>query len=212
MPSTNARHTAGQVAVREYDPDFARLLESVPDAVVGVDRQGLIRYVNRRANSLFGYDRDELVGHHIETLVPESIRPGHPAHRNAYFATHVARRPPPDPEKTVDQKKLTSPKCLHGRHHDGSEFPLNLSLSQIDTEDGMLVIAVVRDMTDRETARRRHGRMSRLAVMVELSKEAHISIGSDGIITGWNPAAERMYGHTSEEMIGRPGWDSAPDR
>ena len=53
--------------------------------------------------------------------------------------------------------------------------------------------------------------MSRLAAIVDFSRDANISIGPDGIITGWNPAAERMYGHSSEERIGKPGWSMAPD-
>ena len=104
-----------------------------------------------------------------------------------------------------------SPRCLRGRHRDGTEFPLNLSLSQSNTEDGLLVIAAVHDLTDSEKANDKRDRMSRLAAMVEFSEEANISIGPDGIITSWNPAAERMYGHSSEEMIGKSGWRMTPD-
>jgi PAS domain S-box-containing protein len=193
--------------------DFGALLDVVPDALVGVDRGGVIRYFNRLAESLFGYDRHDLVGQHIETLVPDSVRPDHPAHREKYFAYHAARRTAAlDAEAPTDQKPQASPHCLHGRKRDGTEFPLNLSLSTIDTEDGLLVIAAVRDMTDREKANEKRDRMSRLEVMVELSRDAVVSIGPDGIITSWNPAAEKMYGSSSEEMIGRWGWPTSPDQ
>jgi PAS domain-containing protein len=84
-------------------------------------------------------------------------------------------------------------------------------LFQFDTGDGLLALAAVHDLTDRENANDKRDRMSRLAAMVEFSSDANISIGPHGIITSWNPAAERMYGHSSEEMIGKPGRFMAPD-
>jgi PAS domain S-box-containing protein len=83
MPSTSEKPTSGHSAPGQHNADMESLLEAVPDALVGVDRQGVIRYVNRHAQSLFGYQREDLVGKPIETLVPESIRPRHPTHREA---------------------------------------------------------------------------------------------------------------------------------
>jgi PAS domain S-box-containing protein len=191
------------VAPGQHEADFVGLVEAVPDALVGVDRGGVIRYINRRAQSLFGYERDDLVGQPIETLVPDSVRPGHPAHREAYFAGPGIRRPEPDREGTTERKPAMSPRCLRGRRRDGTEFPLNLSLSRVDTEDGPLVIAAVRALTDREKADDKRDRISRLAAIVEFSTDANISIGPDGIITSWNPAAERLYGYSRDEMIGK---------
>ncbi len=211
MPSTSEEPTSRHFAHGHHEADFEGLLEAVPDALVGVDRAGVIRYINHRAQSLFGYEGDDLVGQPIETLVPDSVRPDHPAHREAYFAGPRTRRPEPDRQGTNERKPAASPRCLHGRQRDGTEFPMNLSLFQFDTEDGLLVIAAVHDLTNREKASDERDRMSRLAAMVELSRDANISIGPDGIITSWNPAAERMYGRSSEEMIGKPGWSVAPD-
>jgi len=211
MPSTSEEPTFRQFPHGQHEADWVRLLEAVPGALVGVDRAGLIQYINHRAQSLFGYEGDELVGQAIETLVPESVRPEHPAHREAYFAGPRTRHVEPDRKETNPLKPVGSPRCLHGRHRDGTEFPLTLGLFQFDTEDGVLVIAAVNDLTNRETANDQRDRMSRLAAIVEFSPDANISIGPDGIITSWNPAAERMYGHSSEEMIGKPGWLKAPD-
>jgi PAS domain S-box-containing protein len=211
MPSTSEKPTSRHFTHGQHEADFVGLLEAVPDALVGVDRAGVIRYINRRALSLFGYESDELVGQPVETLVPDSVRPDHPAHREAYFASPRTRRVEPDRQGSSERKPAVSPRCLHGRRRDGTEFPLNLGLFQFDTGDGLLALAAVHDLTDREKAHDQRDQMSRLAAMVEFSSDANISIGPDGLITSWNPAAERMYGHSSEEMIGKPGRFMAPD-
>lgn len=179
------------------------LLEAVPGCLVGVDRGGVIRYVNRHAELLFGYDPEYLVGRPIETLVPESVRPGHPAHREAYFAGPGTRRPGPGRSAASDPKPAPPPRCLRGRRRDGTEFPLNLSLSRLDTEDGSLVIAAVRDLTDREKAQEKDEMVSRLAAVVEQSDDAIIGKTLDGIVTTWNPAAGRLYGYSRAEMVGQ---------
>lgn len=191
--------------------DLGGLLDKVPDALVGVDRAGVIRYFNTNAESLFGYDRVELIGKHIETLVPDSVKPVHPAHREKYFAYVKAKRTEPAPDTAGGKKAEAAPHCLRGRKRGGAEFPMNLGLSTIDTEDGVLVIAAVRATTDPARANEKRERMSQLEVLVELSKDAVVSIGPDGVITTWNPAAEKMYGVSSDEMIGQSGWLTSPD-
>jgi PAS domain S-box-containing protein len=179
------------------------LLEAVPGCLVGVDREGVIRYVNRHAELLFGYDQEDLVGRPIETLVPESVRPGHPAHREAYFAGPGTRRPEPGRGGVSDPKPVPPPRCLRGRRRNGTEFPLNLSLSRLETEDGLLVLAAVRDLTERERAHEKDDMVSRLAAVVEQSDDAIIGKTLDGVVTTWNPAAERLFGYSSQEMLGQ---------
>ena len=202
MPSTSEEFKFRQSAPGQHEADFVGLLEAVPGASVGVDRAGVIRYINRRAQSLFGYEREELVGQPIETLVPESVRPGHPAHREVYFAGPGTQRPEARRKGPAEQKPAVSPRCLRGRRRDGNEFPLNLSLSQINTEDGVLVIAAVHDLT---RAKQTVKNAQLTATASECSDDAVIRIGPDGIITSWNLAAERMYGYSSQEMIGKSG-------
>jgi PAS domain S-box-containing protein len=202
MPSTSEELTSRHVTTGQQAPDFASFFEAVPDALVGVDRAGVIRYINRRGQKLFGYEAPELVGQLIETLVPDSVRPVHPAHREAYFAGPGIRRPGRDRTGTIEPKP-GAPRCLRGRQRDGTEFPMNLSLSRVDTEDGLLVIAAVHDLTHSENLRHKRDWTVRLAALVEFSSDANISIGPDGIITSWNPAAERLYGHSRDEMIGK---------
>jgi len=118
------------------DRRFVGLLEAAPDAMVCVDNDGQIALVNAQAERLFGYDRDELVGQAVEMLVPDAVRPVHPGHRAGYLA-----EPQPRP--------MGAGKELAGRRRDGSTFPAEISLSAIDTDDGILVTAAVRDVTER---------------------------------------------------------------
>jgi PAS domain S-box-containing protein len=174
---------------------FERLLEAVPDALVGMDQAGVIRFVNRQTEQLFNVDRDELIGQHIETLVPEPLWEIYAQNRDDYFA---------DPRTRSSGLDLE----LIGLHRDGTEFPINLSISHIDTGDVLLVITAVADVTRRQVAVRN---AELLTAIVESSDDAIIGSTLDGLITSWNPAAERMYGCSGKEMIGRSAIILAPD-
>src|ERR1035437_4708950 len=177
---------------------FEGLLEAVPDALVGVDHAGVIRFVNRQTELLFGYERDDLIGAPLETLGPESLRPVHKVHRERYVAAPFTRTMGLDLE-------------LRGRRRDGTQFPVDIALSHTDTEDGPLVIAAVRDITGRKKTEEAHQQSERLAAIVEHSDDATIGKTFDGIVTSWNPAAERMYGYSSEEMVGTSIDQLSPD-
>jgi len=175
---------------RHHATSFERLLEAVPDAIVGVDQAGVIRFVNHQVEALFGYDRDAMVGQLVEMLLPESFRAAHQAQRAGYLEHPTARM-------------IGSDLLLTGRKSDGTEFPVDISLSHSGTGEGLSVIAAMRDMTSRHQAEESRRRADRLAAVVEFSGEAIISVAPDGIITSWNPAAERLYGYGAEEVMGR---------
>jgi PAS domain S-box-containing protein len=172
--------------------------------LVAVDSAGVIRYINRQTESLFGYEREDLVGKRIETLVPESLQPGHPAHREAYFAHLKAQLllPRSERERNAGVGRLAPPACPRGRRRDGAEFPVNISLCYMDTEDGPLAIAAVRDLTDHARSTYNNALMIQLAAIAEHSDDAIIGATLDGVITSWNQAAERIYGYTNREIIG----------
>ena len=118
------------------DPRFVGLLEAAPDAMVCVGGDGRIALVNAQVERLFGYGREELVGEPVELLVPDGVRDVHRGHRAGYLAD-----PRPRP--------MGAGMELAGRRRDGSTFPAEISLSAIDTTEGVLVTAAVRDITER---------------------------------------------------------------
>jgi len=164
------------------------LLEAVPEALVGVDQSGMIRFINHQTESLFGYDRGNLIGQPIDTLVPEDLWGIYTTHREGYSA---------DPETWSMGLDLE----LIARQRDGTEFAVNITLSPIDTGDVLVLVKAAGDVTKRQEALENAQRMT---AIVSNSDDAIIAMTRDGIITSWNPAAERIYGYSNDEMVGKP--------
>jgi PAS domain S-box-containing protein len=121
------------------------LLEAAPDGLVIIDDAGRIRFVSRQAEALFGYGREELLGEPLEILLPERARAVHPGHRAAFSVDPMTRSMAPGLDPA-------------GRRKDGSLFPVGVSLSSLETDQGVLVLAAVRDITDRQRFEGERGR------------------------------------------------------
>ncbi|HNP71831.1 MAG TPA: PAS domain S-box protein [Kouleothrix sp.] len=121
------------------DTQFQSLLEAAPDAIVIVDGLGAMAIVNQQAEAMFGYSRDELIGQPIEMLLPERLRQRH-VHYRSLYADAPRTRP------------MGSNYQLIAMHKDGREFPTEVSLSPLETEQGLLVISVIRDISERQRA------------------------------------------------------------
>jgi len=141
---------------------FATFLEAVPDAIVGVIADGTMIMVNAKAEALFGYRRDEMVGRPLELLVPESVR-DHSQLRDAYFQTPVPR-------------PMGLGMELSGRRHDGSDFPVEISLAWIEIDGRLIVVAAVRDITERKRAE------AKFRSLLEAAPDAIIGVNPDGVI------------------------------
>lgn len=173
---------------------FRGLLEAAPDAMVIVNQQGVMVLVNSQTEKLFAYRREELLGQPIELLVPERFRGHHPQYRDGYFAA-PRRRP-----IGVGQE-------LFGRRKDGQEIPVEIGLSPMETEQGLLVISTIRDISERKRSEAQlHKAEARYRTLVEeIPAVTFMAALDEGINELYvSPQIEALLGFSQTEWIENP--------
>jgi len=205
MPNSNHDQEKTRVAVElihnqiafasglfQGDVTIRTLLESLAEGVVIIDSSGTILLVNAYAEQLFGYAKGDLVGKPHAVLIPERFRKVHEEHQAHFFA-----------EPKIRPMGLLLD--LAGLHQDGSEFPLEISLSFLETINGIFVLAFISDITLRKQLEARLRESDELfRIQVECVKDyAIFMVDVKGIVLNWNTGAERLTGYRAEEIIGK---------
>jgi len=183
---TGASTIARDVTERHrLEQRFEGFLETAPDAIVIVGQDGLITRVNAQTERLFGYVRDQLLGESVEMLVPERFRGRHPGQRSDYFKAPKAR-----------VREMGADAELLGLHRDGMEFPVEISLTPLETPHGILVATTIRDVTSQKQS------SQYVRSLIEASLDPLVTISPAGKITDVNAATVDVTGVVRENLIG----------
>ncbi|MBV9575971.1 MAG: PAS domain S-box protein, partial [Gammaproteobacteria bacterium] len=160
-----------------------KILEATPDAIVMIDQEGEIVFINTATVKLFGYEKEELLGQKVEILIPEPYRGRHPEHRHNFF-------------KEPRSRAMGSGMELFGQRKNKEIFPVEISISPLETKDGLVGLAAIRDITLQKQA------YQYARSLIEASLDPLVTISPDGKITDVNEATVQVTGVMRENLIG----------
>jgi PAS domain S-box-containing protein len=172
---------------------LAGLMESAMDAIITVDQEQKIVLFNRAAESIFGWPRKDMLGQPLERLIPQRFREEHARHLERFGNTGATAR------------RMGAVTVLYGVRADGEEFPIDASISHLDTAHGKLFTVILRDITVRMQSEERHLRLAaRLSGLLDSAMDGIITVDESQRIVLYNRAAEKIFGWASDEAIGQP--------
>jgi len=178
------------------EKQFRLVIEAAPSGMIMVDDQGRIALVNALTCTQFGYAREEILGRPIEQLIPERFRGNHPGQRAAFFSQ-------PEP------RAMGRGRDLFGLRKDGTEFPVEIGLNPVTTEQGFFVLASVVDITERKRTEQSIQQLLRQnQLLLNSAGEGIYGLDTQGNITFINPVGANMLGYEPEELIGMPFHDT----
>lgn len=172
---------------------LASLLDSAMDAIISVDESQRIVLYNRAAEKIFGWPAEEMRGQPLDRLLPERFHDMHAEHVRRFGATGVTSR------------RMSGSNVVYGKRANGEEFPVDASISQVDTAEGKLYTVILRDVTDRVQAEQEEARLSaRLAGLLDSAMDGIITVDEGQRIVLYNRAAEKIFGWSALQVMGRP--------
>ena len=171
---------------------FQLVVESAPNAIVMVNSESRIVLVNSQTEKYFGYRRDELLGKPIEVLIPERLREHHPDYVKSFKSEHRAR-------------PMGLGRNLFGLRKDGSEFPIEVGLSPVETGQELLILSAIVDISERVRSDRELQRMrTYLKNIIDSMPSVLVGVDKKGRVTEWNQSAEKATGVPNDKAIGQP--------
>ncbi|MGF1627036.1 MAG: PAS domain S-box protein, partial [Alphaproteobacteria bacterium] len=185
IDSRERRRQRIERALRRSEERFRSVVEAAPNAMVMISAEGRIEMVNAHAERVFGYDRADMLGRPVEMLVPERFRSPHPAMRSAFFGKPQSR-------------PMGAGRDLYALRSDGSEFPVEIGLNPIETDDGPMVLSAIVDISARKRQEKR------FRSVVEAAPNAMFMVSAAGLIELVNAQAERLFGYNRTELLGKP--------
>ena len=178
-------------ALRESQGRIEAILETAVDAIVTIDERGIVQSANPAVARLFGYAPSELVGRNVSMLMPSPHREQH----DEYLARYL---------RTGEARVIGIGRELEALRRDGSSFPIELSLSEVNSGDHRRFTGVIRDITARKQAEQAlRESQGRIQAILDTAVDAIITIDEHGIVENANPAVERLFGYSPAELIGR---------
>jgi PAS domain S-box-containing protein len=193
VPNDSRPAAEVELALRKSEERFRQVVEAAPNAMVMIGPTGLIEMVNLQAESLFGYERAAMLGQPVETLVPKRFRDAHPKLRTAFFG---------DPRS----RPMGAGRDLYGLKKDGSEFPIEIGLNPLETDEGIKVLSAIVDISSRKQLE------NRFRQVVESAPNAMVMIDATGRIAMVNTQAEKVFGYERAEMLGQSIEFLVPER